>query len=144
MVSSHLTIIIRYFSGPLLRNVHWGGKSRQKGQFLLNHVALCFNASCCVVCPNRKIIAFRKKGTFSGAKQAWVGGANLRTGGAVANSNRILSKMRSDFWYKQILLLFNYELCAYIKNKLILYKNSYFILLYFIIIYRIFYIFNYY
>ena len=74
MVSSHLTIIIRYFSGPLLRNVHWGGKSRQKGQFLLNHVALCFNASCCVVCPNRKIIAFRKKGTFSGAKQAWVGG----------------------------------------------------------------------
>ena len=128
MVSSHLTIIIRYFSGPLLRNVHWGGKSRQKGQFLLNHVALCFNASCCVVCPNRKIIAFRKKGTFSGAKQAWVGGANLRTG--------------LDFCYKQILSLYNYELCAYIKNKLILYKKSYFILLYFIIIYRIFYIFN--
>ena len=55
-------------SGPLLRNVHWGGKMRQKGKFLLNRVALCCNALCCVVSPNRKIIVFGKKGTFAGAK----------------------------------------------------------------------------
>ena len=74
-------LLLNFPSGPLLRNVHWGGKSRQKGQFLLNRVALCCNTSRCFVSPNRKIIAFWKKGTFSGVKQARVGGQIWGLGG---------------------------------------------------------------
>ena len=56
--------------GLLLRNIHLGGKTHQKGQFLPNRVAFRCKPSHFVVSPYRKIIAFGKKGTFSRAKQA--------------------------------------------------------------------------
>ena len=60
--------------GLFLRNIHLGGKTHQKGQFLPNRVAFRCKPLHFVVSPYRKIIAFGKKGTFSRAKQAQLGG----------------------------------------------------------------------